>query len=89
MRQKITYIASDGKEFDDKNAAIEYENLFKKWEQNKNNAIKLGSGVSVSCDDIIEYFKNLVAINVHSLEIVIKWKIELDDQQRIRSRYVM
>lgn len=59
MRQKITYIASDGKEFDDKNAAIEYENLFKKWEQNKNNAIKLGSVVSVSCDDIIEYFKKL------------------------------
>ncbi|MGN1269218.1 MAG: hypothetical protein ACI4U0_07010 [Candidatus Aphodocola sp.] len=59
MRQKITYIASDGKEFDDKNAAIEYENLFKKWEQNKNNAIKLGSDVIVSRDNIIEYFKKL------------------------------
>ena len=59
MRRKITYIASDGKEFDDKHAAIKYENLFKKWEQNKNNGIKLGSGVSVSRDDIIEYFKKL------------------------------
>ena len=30
-----------------------------KWEQNKNNGIKLDSGVSVSRDDIIEYFKKL------------------------------
>ena len=59
MRQKITYITSDGKEFDDKNAAIKYENSFKKWEQNKNNDIKLGFGVIVSRDDIIEYFKKL------------------------------
>ena len=59
MRQKVTYIASDGKEFADKNDAIKYENSLKKLEQNKNNLIKLGSGVSVSRDDIIEYFKKL------------------------------
>lgn len=63
MRKKILYIAEDGKEFVNKNDAINYENELKKKELNKKGIIILDSGVSLSRNDIIEYFSKLKCDN--------------------------
>lgn len=59
MKQKTLYITKDGKEFTNKNDAIEHELNLKRKERNKNGIIKLNSGVSISHDDIVEYFTKL------------------------------
>ena len=63
MKQKTLYITKDGKEFTNKNDAIEHELNIKRKERNKNGIITLDSGISLSRKDIIEYFGKLKCDN--------------------------